>query len=449
MASCLVCAAPASVYCQQDNAFLCTGCDVSIHTANALSKMHIRLPCCALCHRQVASVWCKEDAAHLCSVCDGEVHSSNPIPHARESVKPISSPHVTASACPTPCAMSGAQGAAPAVPQMEDSNSACGFHAAHSPPPACELGVQGKEGSCEVRSVAVVPEMPAPLEEADTGATAGAGEVFLPKAPSLPKGFDFLDLDNSWLDRLDTGFDFSDIFNAAPDAPPTDGLVPTLSDNRNGNSPQEDLLNSNGNAAAVHSAHEEHDLLVPSFSLSLPDELPLPQLGGGAPKRPAEDATDALLPASKQQRPSSYSMSAQQSAPFQLKQESQVPAPMMAAPQWQAAPAPALAPPPPPHRQPVHTTTTHHAPGYGAGAELTREQRVARYREKRKSRKFEKTIRYASRKAYAEVRPRIKGRFATREEVIALRAQKEQQEQQQQLQLQAMLDEDCVVPNFA
>jgi hypothetical protein len=42
-----------------------------------------------------------------------------------------------------------------------------------------------------------------------------------------------------------------------------------------------------------------------------------------------------------------------------------------------------------------------------------------RYREKRKRRKFEKTIRYASRKAYAEVRPRIKGRFATREEVAA------------------------------
>uniref|UniRef100_A0A7N0TAT7 CONSTANS-like protein n=1 Tax=Kalanchoe fedtschenkoi TaxID=63787 RepID=A0A7N0TAT7_KALFE len=46
------------------------------------------------------------------------------------------------------------------------------------------------------------------------------------------------------------------------------------------------------------------------------------------------------------------------------------------------------------------------------GAE--REARVMRYREKRKSRKFEKTIRYASRKAYAETRPRIKGRFAKR-----------------------------------
>lgn len=47
---------------------------------------------------------------------------------------------------------------------------------------------------------------------------------------------------------------------------------------------------------------------------------------------------------------------------------------------------------------------------------MDREARVMRYREKRKNRKFEKTIRYASRKAYAETRPRIKGRFAKRSE---------------------------------
>lgn len=46
-----------------------------------------------------------------------------------------------------------------------------------------------------------------------------------------------------------------------------------------------------------------------------------------------------------------------------------------------------------------------------------REARVLRYREKRKNRRFEKTIRYASRKAYAETRPRIKGRFAKRSDV--------------------------------
>lgn len=47
---------------------------------------------------------------------------------------------------------------------------------------------------------------------------------------------------------------------------------------------------------------------------------------------------------------------------------------------------------------------------------MDREARVMRYKEKRKKRKFDKTIRYASRKAYAETRPRIKGRFAKRTE---------------------------------
>lgn len=50
---------------------------------------------------------------------------------------------------------------------------------------------------------------------------------------------------------------------------------------------------------------------------------------------------------------------------------------------------------------------------------MDREARVLRYREKKRNRKFEKTIRYASRKAYAETRPRIKGRFAKRTDVEA------------------------------
>ena len=59
--------------------------------------------------------------------------------------------------------------------------------------------------------------------------------------------------------------------------------------------------------------------------------------------------------------------------------------------------------------------------GGGAVALSTvdREARVMRYKEKRKNRKFEKTIRYASRKAYAETRPRIKGRFAKRSDIEA------------------------------
>ncbi|XP_031483782.1 transcription factor GHD7-like [Nymphaea colorata] len=49
-----------------------------------------------------------------------------------------------------------------------------------------------------------------------------------------------------------------------------------------------------------------------------------------------------------------------------------------------------------------------------------REARVSRYREKRKRRHFAKTIRYASRKAYAETRPRVKGRFVKSTEAEAV-----------------------------
>ncbi|KAJ4911149.1 Zinc finger protein CONSTANS-LIKE 5 [Raphanus sativus] len=62
------------------------------------------------------------------------------------------------------------------------------------------------------------------------------------------------------------------------------------------------------------------------------------------------------------------------------------------------------------------TITTSTATTGDQPSSMDREARVLRYREKRKNRKFEKTIRYASRKAYAESRPRIKGRFAKRTE---------------------------------
>nr|ADI55328.1 CONSTANS-like protein [Dendrocalamus xishuangbannaensis] len=48
---------------------------------------------------------------------------------------------------------------------------------------------------------------------------------------------------------------------------------------------------------------------------------------------------------------------------------------------------------------------------------MDREARVLRYKEKKRERKFEKTIRYATRKAYAEARPRIKGRFTKRSDI--------------------------------
>ncbi|CAL9160189.1 unnamed protein product [Musa hybrid cultivar] len=57
------------------------------------------------------------------------------------------------------------------------------------------------------------------------------------------------------------------------------------------------------------------------------------------------------------------------------------------------------------------------------GPTTEREAKILRYKEKKKKRRYEKQVRYASRKAYADVRPRIKGRFAkTPEEPTAIGA---------------------------
>ncbi|KAK3152289.1 hypothetical protein QOZ80_2BG0156900 [Eleusine coracana subsp. coracana] len=75
-----------------------------------------------------------------------------------------------------------------------------------------------------------------------------------------------------------------------------------------------------------------------------------------------------------------------------------------------------------------------------AASAESREARLMRYREKRKNRRFEKTIRYASRKAYAETRPRVKGRFAKRTDDsendadVINTVPPPQQQQQQQMQ---------------
>ncbi|KAL4437401.1 hypothetical protein ABPG75_004540 [Micractinium tetrahymenae] len=52
----------------------------------------------------------------------------------------------------------------------------------------------------------------------------------------------------------------------------------------------------------------------------------------------------------------------------------------------------------------------------------TRADKLARYRAKRERRRFQKTVRYECRKHYADLRPRIKGRFVSPEEFAAYKA---------------------------
>ncbi|CAN6295104.1 unnamed protein product [Urochloa humidicola] len=70
-ASCDYCGgAAAAVYCRADAARLCLPCDRHVHGANGVCSRHARAPLCADC-RATAAVFCRAaSAAFLCSNCD-------------------------------------------------------------------------------------------------------------------------------------------------------------------------------------------------------------------------------------------------------------------------------------------------------------------------------------------------------------------------------------------
>lgn len=44
MVSCVLCARTATIFCVNDNASLCSGCDLNIHSANPVASRHVRTP---------------------------------------------------------------------------------------------------------------------------------------------------------------------------------------------------------------------------------------------------------------------------------------------------------------------------------------------------------------------------------------------------------------------
>lgn len=228
------------------------------------------------------------------------------------------------------------------------------------------------------------------------------------------------DLDSSWLVRLDTSMDFSDILAEE------DALVPSL--------PAAGTVMANPGLGDAYFGGNV--FRVPS----------LPNLAGGLRKKeqPQEDlqlVPDVMF---------SPSGSETDAGSEEEEDEDELMMPVFFPPghaksaSRPAALAPlggslhghatrrAAAPPARPALEHSLAHTASVASDYSASAAasfdlppadlLTRAERVARYRAKRARRNFAKTIRYASRKKYAEIRPRIKGRFAKPEELAALRA---------------------------
>lgn len=434
---------------------------------------------CQVCEQKAASVYCRNDKAYLCSGCNDSCHAGLPLKHTI-----------------VPAAQAVKEGIDMIAEMADDSSpdhSACGES---SPNPAAAAPAVGTKRRISQDSAQRVPEcdtgaVPPGL---DFELPKGPMDRQALAKTLWGKEFDALDMDNTWLDRLDMGLDFNELLTedlqgggagAFNDA---DGLVPCLS--ADNSSPTAAQLEQQLSASPARGAgkQQQHDAAAlatlerqttDEFFAALADDFAVPSLPS------AHEAAPAVVPmappmvhhyapqqmmgmvhAYPQQMmyvPTNNTMPMQM-APMQQQQQLNAYAPAAAA----AAPAPLA------KRQRLSaardvesdddsdddwcqeeematavpasgrlgasrsasaaaaltaaalpaSAAALAAPGAAASVidNLTREQRVARYREKRKNRQFKKTIRYASRKAYAEVRPRIKGRFATKQEIEAWKA---------------------------
>ncbi|CAM8893546.1 unnamed protein product [Rhodiola kirilowii] len=76
------------VYCRSDSACLCLSCDRNVHSANALSNRHSRTLLCERCTSQPAIVRCHDENASLCQNCDwsGHGNASAASTHKRQTI---------------------------------------------------------------------------------------------------------------------------------------------------------------------------------------------------------------------------------------------------------------------------------------------------------------------------------------------------------------------------
>ncbi|KAI3991556.1 hypothetical protein MKX01_040566 [Papaver californicum] len=383
----------ALLFCRADSAFLCMNCDSNIHSANKLASRHERVWMCQVCESAPASVTCKADAASLCVTCDSDIHSANPLARRHERI--------------------------PVVPFFESTISMGNKNKTHM--------------NSDLNTFLLVPDhfikgQPNEVVEEDEDDDVDV------KTTALIRG-----VDNEDIDRATVSWLFQN-------PPPKLGVVEAVPD----------LMLKSGIGVGVDYLFSDVDSYL---------DLDYPEIGGEKQfqnqHQNGSAGSDSVVPVATNPIPAaSFNYSENHCYEFDFSK----PKPAYSFNTQSVSHSVSsseVGVVPDSHCNSMtdisnpfsrngnngmiidhHHLNHHHGvmcssngmidnstitTGNGNGIEnaavvvtqltgLDREARVLRYREKRKNRKFEKTIRYASRKAYAETRPRIKGRFAKRSE---------------------------------
>ncbi|XP_068659437.1 zinc finger protein CONSTANS-LIKE 13-like [Aristolochia californica] len=82
----------ALLYCRADSAKLCISCDRQVHAANAIFSKHSRAHLCDVCRDHPASIFCASHQLLLCPNCDFDAHPPSLEAHQqnRRSLEPFS-----------------------------------------------------------------------------------------------------------------------------------------------------------------------------------------------------------------------------------------------------------------------------------------------------------------------------------------------------------------------
>ncbi|KAK3007161.1 hypothetical protein RJ639_017241 [Escallonia herrerae] len=110
------------VLCRSDAACLCLSCDRNVHSANALSRRHLRTLLCERCNLHPAISRCAEEKISLCQNCDwiGHAGSTSASGHKRQTINCYSG-------CPSAAELSGIWSFISEVSSVDDSACEQGF----------------------------------------------------------------------------------------------------------------------------------------------------------------------------------------------------------------------------------------------------------------------------------------------------------------------------------
>ncbi|KAJ9564219.1 hypothetical protein OSB04_000185 [Centaurea solstitialis] len=180
----------AVLYCKADSAKLCLFCDNDVHSANALSLKHFRSQICHNCGSDAVSVACSTDNLLLCTACDNDFHGDSSVSsyHDRFPVDDFSG-------CPSVLHLASIWGFtlkpnSSSEPKSEYCPAAGGFHdlheklpvaASYDEVPSVEWKSSGSGSGCGVRNKVLYKQL---VELANRRSDGDGGEL----GPQTPTG---------------------------------------------------------------------------------------------------------------------------------------------------------------------------------------------------------------------------------------------------------------------